>query len=178
MSKHLCVRKSQIIVCRSPLLPGDGNCLEGSVAFWHCLRYSISFSTHAQVVTCIFHIATCRGHKSTCQLVLSLYWDCHIRKKDYVIKPAIANRSFLIICLFHLSWSNTLSAVTADCCCYSCLPVFCPAHPQRFCRGPCDSRSLVQSSNMYKTVVSLPYCWQILDIPVSIQCCWGKWRNG
>lgn len=57
-------------------LPGNCNCLETSVAFWHCLWDSIPFSTHTQVVTRILHIAACRGHKYSHQVlsVHLLHW--------------------------------------------------------------------------------------------------------
>lgn len=66
-------------------LPGYCNSLEASVAFRYCLWDSIPFGTHTQVVTCIFHIATCKRNsvvKYTQQpslpvashLSFSLYW--------------------------------------------------------------------------------------------------------
>lgn len=38
-------------------LPGNRDGLEFFAPFWHCLGYSVSFSTKSQVETCILHIA-------------------------------------------------------------------------------------------------------------------------
>lgn len=42
-------------------LPGNRNGFETSVSLWHSFRHGIPLCAHSKVVTCILHIAACRG---------------------------------------------------------------------------------------------------------------------